>query len=136
MKRILAMMFAVLALSSCSTAVKYISLEQSYNDDWVGRSHADIVATYGAPDRVESDGLDGNILVYETITTVSEYDNVAKYEKEFTHFFIGADRRCYAVKTNLVEADPDSIKKSKTVFWTSYGVTCGIIVLLFAAAAM
>ena len=138
MKRILVILFAVLAFSSCSTAVKYISLEQSYNDQWVGRSHADIVTTYGAPDRVESDGLDGKILVYETITMVSEsrekfsgvYDNVSKSEKEFTHFFVGADNRCYTVKTNLVEADPESVKKQKTVFWTSYGVSCGVLLLL------
>lgn len=138
MKRVLILLFAVLAFSSCSTAVKYISLEQSYNDQWVGRSHADIVTTYGAPDRVESDGLDGKILVYETITMVSEsrekfsgvYDNVSKSEKEFTHFFVGADNRCYTVKTNLVEADPESVRKSKRVFWTSYGVGCGVLFVL------
>lgn len=138
MKRFLILSLAVLALSSCSTALKYISLEQSYNETWTGRSHADIVTTYGAPDRVESDGLDGSILVYETITTVSEmreridgvYNETVTSEKEFTHFFIGSDSRCYAVKSNKVEVDQDSVKRSKRVFWTSYGIGCGALILL------
>lgn len=132
---------AVMALSSCSTAVKYISMEQSYNDQWAGRSHADIVAEFGAPDRVESDGLNGLILVYETITTVSEvrekysgvYNRTEKSEKEFTHFFIGEDSRCYTVKSNKVEVDQDSVKRAKRVFWTSYGIGAGALILAFIA---
>lgn len=138
MKRVLAMLIAVVTFSSCATAVKYISMEQSYNEQWTGRSHSDIVATFGAPDRVESDGLDGSILVYETITTVSEvretstrsYKEEVKMDKEFVHYFIGSDNRCYAVKSNVVEADPDSVKRSKRVFWTSYGVGVGAVILL------
>ncbi len=141
MRRVLLLLVAVMAFSSCSTAVKYISLEQSYNDQWVGRSHADIVTTYGAPDRVESDGLDGSILVYETITTTSEikekysgvYNETVTTDKEYTHYFIGSDDRCYAVKSNVVEADPDSVKRSKRVFWTSYGVGFGAVILAFIA---
>ena len=52
-------------------------------------------------------------------------------DKEFTHFFIGSDSRCYMVKTNQVEADPDSVKRSKRVFWTSYGLGFGAVILLF-----
>ena len=141
MKRVLMLLAAVMALSSCSTAVKYISLEQSYNDQWAGRSHADIVAEFGAPDRVESDGLNGSILVYETITTVSEvrekysgvYNRTEKSEKEFTHFFIGEDSRCYTVKSNKVEVDQDSVKRAKRVFWTSYGIGAGALILAFIA---
>ena len=122
MKRALIVILFVLALSSCSSAIKYISLEPAYNEQWTDRTHADIVATYGAPDRVESDGLDGSILVYETMIDYSE--------KEYTHFFIGADKRCYAVKTNLIEADPDSVKKSNRTFWASTGISCGVLILL------
>lgn len=128
MKRVLILLFSVVAFSSCAPAVKYISMEPSYNEQWNGRSHADIVAEFGAPDRVESDGLDGSILVYETYTTVSDV-----VEKEYTHYFIGSDSRCYAVKSNIVEADPDSVKRSKRVFWTSYGVGFGAVVLAFIA---
>jgi hypothetical protein len=116
-------------------------MEPSYNEQWNGRSHADIVAEFGAPDRVESDGLDGSILVYETITTVSEikekytgvYNETVTTDKEYTHYFIGSDDRCYAVKSNVVEADPDSVKRSKRVFWTSYGVGFGAVLLAFIA---
>ena len=141
MKRVLILLFASVALSSCAPAVKYISMEPSYNEQWKGRSHADIVAEFGAPDRVESDGLDGTILVYETITTVTEikekysgvYNETATTDKEYTHYFIGSDSRCYAVKSNIVEADPDSVKRSKRVFWTSYGIGFGAVILAFIA---
>lgn len=144
MKKALIMLIAVVALSSCSAAIKYVSLEPLYNEQWTGRSHADIVAEYGAPDRIESDGLDGSILVYETITTVAEvkekysgvYNETVTTDKEFTHFFIGSDNRCYMVKTNQEEADPDSVKRSKRVFWTSYGLGVGALVLLFIGLVM
>lgn len=138
MKRIFIMLVSLLVLSSCATSVKYISMEQKYTEQWTGRSHSDIVSTFGAPDRVESDGLDGLILVYEKVTTVSEikekysgvYNETVTTDKEYTHYFIGNDNRCYAVKSNEVEADPDSLKRSKRVFWTSYGVGCGALILL------
>ena len=141
MKRTFSLLFLILALASCAPAVKYISMEPSYNEQWTGRSHADIVAEFGAPDRVESDGLDGSILVYETITTTSEikekysgvYNETVTTDKEYTHYFIGSDDRCYAVKSNVVEADPDSVKRSKRVFWTSYGVGFGAVLLAFIA---
>lgn len=138
MKRIFIMLVSLLVLSSCATSVKYISMEQIYTEQWTGRSHSDIVSAFGAPDRVESDGLDGLILVYEKVTTVSEikekysgvYNETVTTDKEYTHYFIGSDNRCYAVKSNIVEADPDSLKRSKRVFWTSYGVGCGALILL------
>ena len=138
MKRTFFLLFVILTLASCSSAIKYVSMEPSYNEQWNGRSHADIVAEFGAPDRVESDGLNGSILVYETITTVSEikekysgvYNETVTTDKEYTHYFIGSDNRCYAVKSNKMEADQDSLKRSKRVFWTSYGVGCGALILL------
>lgn len=141
MKRALILLMAVSIFASCSSAIKYVSMEPSYNEQWTGRSHADIVAEFGAPDRVESDGLDGSILVYETITTTSEikekytgvYNETVTTDKEYTHYFIGSDDRCYAVKSNVVEADPDSVKRSKRVFWTSYGVGFGAVLLAFIA---
>lgn len=138
MKRIFIMLVSLLVLSSCAASVKYISMEPIYNEQWTGRSYADVVSTFGAPDRVESDGLDGSILVYEKVTTVSEikekysgvYNETVTTDKEYTHYFIGSDNRCYAVKSNKMEADQDSLKRSKRVFWTSYGVGCGALILL------
>lgn len=127
MKRLLVLLLALVALSSCSSAIKYISLESSFNELWAGRSHADVVNEYGAPDRVESDGLDGCILIYETFKE--------DLSKDYTHFYIGGDSRCYMVKSNLVEVDPDSVKRSKRVFWTTYGVGLGAAILLIVALA-
>lgn len=121
MKRLLIMILAVLAFASCSP-IKYLALEDSLNEQWSGRSHADILHEYGAPDRVESDGLDGSILVYEAINE--------DLSKDYTQFFIGGDSRCYMVKSNLIEADPDSVKRSKRVLATTYGVSLGLTILL------
>ena len=115
---------AVLVAASCASTKsftsssgrvrnRYISAETQYNEEWRGRSHADIVLAFGAPDREVSDGADGYILVYEKITQdvrVSEdliqvgssrsYSTSTSYDKSYIHFYIGGDRLCYNVKTN------------------------------------
>lgn len=57
---------AMLALmTSCGTA-KYIPTEEEeLTQTWAGKEYNDIVQSYGAPDRVETDGKDGSIMVYE-----------------------------------------------------------------------
>ena len=67
-KRIITLMTAAMMLCSCAT-VKYIPMEEEYNREWINRSYSEIVMEYGAPDRVEYDGKDGSILVYEKFTT-------------------------------------------------------------------
>ena len=90
---------------------------------WVGKSYSEIVRHFGAPDRVEFDGKDGSILVYEDFTTTTntdvdthfgnfdpDYETTVKREKHYTHFFIDIDSQCYLVKSNRVEMDGDSKK--------------------------
>ena len=60
--RILYLLAAVLIFSSCSI-LKVSSVEQEYNEVWKGKSYTDIVMEFGAPDRVESDGDAGKILI-------------------------------------------------------------------------
>lgn len=114
---------AVLALCSCSNKV-YVSLEPIANQYWNGRTHAEIVQTYGAPNREASDGQDGKILIYEeTKTTVNTTTDTPMYggfygfyyhmsgpvhtntevntELEYAHFFINSKGVCYKVNTNL-----------------------------------
>ena len=104
-------------LSSCSI-MKFHSVEEEYNKVWVGKSYSDIVMHFGAPDRVEFDGKDGSILVYEDFTTTTntdidthfgnldpDYKTTVTRDKHYTHFFIDINSQCYLVKSNRVEMD-------------------------------
>jgi len=122
---------AALALCSCSNTV-YVSLEPNANAYWCGKTHAEVVQTYGAPTRETSDGQGGKILIYEeTKTTVNTYstdtpvyggfygfyyhmsgpvhtNTEVNTETDYAHFFINDKGVCYKVSTNLKKAvDPD-----------------------------
>jgi hypothetical protein len=80
--------------------------------EWTGRTHADIVRHFGAPTREVSDGADGLILVYEEVTTVHETSTSGstittetKENRKFKEFSLGADGKCYGVRTNEKIAD-------------------------------
>jgi len=119
-RRIIYLLTAVIALSSCSIIRQYPA-EQEYSKIWKGRSHAEIVTEFGAPDRVESDGNGGKILVYEEFSTTSttdvdthfgrfdpDYTTKVQTNKSYTHFFIGPDNICYHIKSNRMVMDPQS----------------------------
>lgn len=142
--RILILMTTAILTCSCAT-VKYIPMEEEYNREWKNRSYSEIVMEYGAPDRVEYDGKDGSILVYEKFTTVEttdvdthfgmfdpDYKTKISTEKEYVHFFLGRDDICYLVKSNQTYADPKSQKKARIAFWSGFA---GILILPLIVAA-
>lgn len=139
--RILYLFAALVALSSCSVLKTY-PVEQKYNEEWKGRSHSDIVKRFGAPDRVESDGSGGQILIYEKVSTTAttdvdthfgmfdpDYTTKVQTNKFYTHFFVGPDNICYHIKSNRTIFDPQSKAKAKTTLGICAGVwgTVGII---------
>lgn len=139
--RILYLLAALVALSSCSVLKTY-PVEQKYNEEWKGRSHSDIVKRFGAPDRVESDGSGGQILIYEKVSTTAttdvdthfgmfdpDYTTKVQTNKFYTHFFVGPDNICYHIKSNRTIFDPQSKAKAKTTLGICAGVwgTVGII---------
>ena len=114
---LLRMSFLLAILCSCSIerqlAGKFARAEDLYTEQWVGHSQAEVIAEFGAPDREVSDGADGIILVYETITTNSSFSEdlvqigptksgsvSTSYDKRYVHFYIGPDKLCYKVKSN------------------------------------
>lgn len=113
-KTLLLMAVAAVALTSCATLNNVrTSAEQEYNETWIGKSHAEIVMAYGAPDRIESDGSDGQILVFEKFSKRYDTDVDTHFgmfdpecttrvseEKSYVHFFLRADGTCYLVRTN------------------------------------
>ena len=123
--------FATLMIVGLTSCVTYISLEPEANRYWVDRSRAELISTYGAPDRETSDGMGGVILIYEqTETTVDTYSNVdpgfgfvydglygfyydmleppmrtystrTETRTDYAHFYINPENRVYKVVTNL-----------------------------------
>jgi len=113
---------AVMSFGACST---YVSLEPLANKEWQGKTHAQIIQSYGAPDRETSDGQGGIILVYESETTEIHTDvtpsgfggfygfyydfyspgrdvrTTTETKVEYAHFYLDAKGICYKVATNL-----------------------------------
>ncbi len=54
------------AIAGCTSVVQ---LEQKLGQQWVGKDRNSLIASAGAPDRVEDDGLGGQIFSYVKITS-------------------------------------------------------------------
>ena len=141
MKRLVYLLISLLAISSCGVLRNY-PLEQEYNEIWKGKTYNEIVMSFGAPDRVESDGNGGKILVYEEFDTTTttdvdthfgnfdpDYTTKVRTSKTYTHFFISSDNSCYHVKSNMTKLDAQG-KNGRTWLVVSLGVM-GVLAILF-----
>ena len=141
MKRFLYLLISLIALSSCGVLKNY-PLEQEYNEVWKGKTYNEIVMSFGAPDRVESDGNGGKILVYEEFDTTTttdvdthfgnfdpDYTTKVRTSKTYTHFFISSDNSCYHVKSNMTKLDAQG-KNGRTWLVGSFGVMGVLAILL------
>ena len=121
----------LISLSSCST---YVSIEPQANKEWQGKTHAEIIESYGAPDREVSDGAGGKILVYENTYTEIRTDmspmwggvygfyydvmgprdlnTTSETHVDYAHFYVDSKGICYKVATNM-EKEVKKIFKSK-----------------------
>ena len=104
MKHFYLLLVAVLAVTACGTA-RRVSANPS--QPWVGCSTAEILTTMGDPDRIDTDGNGGSILVYESTPDYSspDYDildpdaesaRIQRYAK----FYLDREGDCYYVDTN------------------------------------
>ena len=139
---------AVFALSSCSTT-RYVSAQDDYNAIWRGHSYAEIINAFGAPDRETADGADGIILVYErtTVTTSTTADGymyrpyfygpfggpwgptirtTTETDKDYVHFYVNKEDKCYAVRTNQMKADGKEINTPLTVATATFCTLLGV----------
>lgn len=118
MKRYL-ILLAVGLLSAVSCSVpRYVSVEPDLQDEWIFRSHAEIVRSFGAPSREVSDGADGQILVYEDFYTTHEtdefmgdYTTTSQEFRNFKEFYLNKDGICYDVRTN------ETIQSGRRIDW-------------------
>ena len=88
MKRIISLTAIVLCLGSCSLT-RTIPMEAEYNVEWQGKRYSEIVMHFGAPDRVEYDGMNGQILVYENFTAVTTTDvdtHFGRFDPDYTTY--------------------------------------------------
>lgn len=132
MKRIL-LLLILLSAVSCRTWYT-VSLQPKLSNDFVGKSHNYIVSAMGAPSRTVSDGNDGQILIYEKTSALSQAvaTNVDIFNGTYTpgsytttstdyiQFFVNNRGNCYRVNTNLTE-EYSEFSKGKTI-----GLVAGI----------
>ena len=126
------------AMTSCGSARRYEQLptvEEEMTLRWAGKEYSDIVQSYGAPDRIVTDGKDGSILVYETFSTVMEtekslvfedYTTTVKKDKKYTHFFLDPEGFCYLVKTNRLVSGTARAKANSRFWITTLGTMAAV----------
>ena len=140
MKRYLILLLAVIFATASCTTPRYVSREPSMKTEWVGRSHADIVRSFGAPSREVSDGANGMILVYEELYTIYDTDHFGstltttkKDRRNFKEFSLGPDGICYDVRTNALVQDGTQLDVRQTLC-SAFGVVLGGICLISVIA--
>jgi len=142
---------ACAAFCSCTTTL-YVSAQDDIEAVWKGKSYAEIVQINGAPHRETSDGNDGVILVYEALNTYSHtyannypgpwyggwygsttYSTEVHNEVDYIHFYIGKDKLCYGVKSNLMKENGKKVNTGATVAASVGGaVALGLLIWLIA----
>lgn len=140
MKRYLILLMAVILATVSCTTPRYVSREPSMKTEWVGRSHADIVRSFGAPSREVSDGANGMILVYEELYSIYDTDHFGstmtttkRDRRNFKEFSLGPDGICYDVRTNALMQDGTQLDVRQTLC-SAFGVVLGGICLISVIA--
>ena len=107
MKKLIAILLIVSSLFTSCRTCSYVSLSQEYNDLYIGLNYAQIVENLGPPSREASDGMGGNILIYENLmanhkTSKSQNYDVGKSEfyMSFIHLYMTPEGICHKVDTN------------------------------------
>ena len=104
MKRFILLILAVMAVTACG-ASRQVPMDPE--QPWVGRTTSEILTTMGDPDRIDPDGKEGSILVYESAPDYDspDYDILdpdanAKLTRRYAKFYLSAKGTCYRVDTN------------------------------------
>ncbi len=78
-----------------------------YLNTFIGQRKYDVIQVFGAPNRSCSDGLDGEILVYERIYFTggdgytqngSYYSTPTRLHKDIKEFYFDAENKCYKLR--------------------------------------
>ena len=122
MKHFILLLLALALLTACGTSRQVSSADRTAT--WEGRTTSEILQVMGDPDRIDSDGHGGSILVYETAPdyTSPDYDILAPeasaHSRRYAIFYLDEEGRCYRVDTNRNLPAPSRYPPSvSTGFW-------------------
>lgn len=122
MKRFILLLSAVALLTACGSSRQVSAADGT--PSWEGRSTSEILRAMGNPDRIDTDGKGGSILVYETAPDYSspDYDILAPEAsaspRRYANFYLDDEGRCYHVDTNRNLPAPSRARPSASVeFW-------------------
>ena len=102
-KAVFLLLAALLALSSCSTALR---VSRDPLSSWEGCTTMDILGAMGDPDRIDADGKGGSILVYDSAPGYEDPDydildpEASKQVRQYAKFYLDDGGVCYQVDTN------------------------------------
>lgn len=103
MKHFHLLLLVLISATACSTARR---VPAETVPSWMGRSTLEILDAMGDPVRIDTDGRDGSILVYES---APDYDD-PKYDilnpevqvrtRKYAKFYLNSEGVCYQVDAN------------------------------------
>lgn len=147
-RSILFVIILLLSMTSCS--YKYlVPLQPQYESMFLGKSHNYIVSTWGAPDRTTSDGEEGQILIYERTSMLSQAvaTNINVWTGTYTpglyttsntlyvHLFVDKQGQCYRVMSNHAEQHIDTRKNTQSTLIIIGLVTAPILAMILMEAS-
>ena len=104
MKHFILLLAALALLTACGTSRRVSASEGTAA--WEGRTTSEILQVMGDPDRIDADGKDGSILVYESAPDYSspDYDILdpaaSARARRYANFYLDDEGVCYRVDTN------------------------------------
>ena len=121
MRKIVVLLLVLIAAASCGTSRQ---VARNQEQPWVGSSTLEILEAMGDPDRIDGDGRDGSVLVYESAPDYDdpEYDildpNASARKRTYAYFYLDREGECYGVETNRsLPMPPSSPILVRTSLW-------------------
>ena len=105
MRHFYLLLLALLAVTACSTT-RRVSTAPAPSSTWVGCTTSEILEAMGSPVRIDGDGRDGSILVYESAPGYDDpkYDifdpQASAQSRQYARFYLDREGLCYHVDTN------------------------------------
>jgi hypothetical protein len=122
-KFLLLILAATVAFSACSVST-HVSIATEKNTSWEGCETMEILDAMGTPDRIEVDGRDGSILIYESAPDYEDPDydildpSASARQAEYAYFYLDDEGVCYRVETNhALPAAPRRIISAGVDWW-------------------
>lgn len=123
MKHFILLLSALALLTACGTSRRVSTTDGT--PSWEGRTTAEIMQAMGDPDRIDSDGKGGSILVYESAPDYDspDYDILdpaaSARPRRYANFYLDREGACYQVDTNRnLPAPPrSSYSGPRSTFW-------------------